>query len=103
MNDSIREGPLTKEQEQLVLEGFKRYEKCELGAENTIRQYTFLIEDSRYKTNYAGSLEARLSFGNFHIVRVFVREEMRKAGIATALIRHAISKAQIGSGKFRQY
>lgn len=100
MDYMIGEKSLTREQEQFIADGFKKFNDRVFHAENTVKHYTFLIEDPHYKPSYIASLQARLSFGNYHVFEVFVREEARKKGFATALIRHAISSARKARAMF---
>ena len=95
MEFDIQQKPLTTEQTQFVAEEFAKLDMEIFHARNTIKQYTFVIENP----DYIGSLKARLSWGNFHIVELFVRKEMRHKGIGTNLIRHAVS---VGHGRIRQ-
>lgn len=96
MNYLILEKPLTEEQECIIKEGFRFFDKTKLNAENYVKNYTFLIENSRY----VGSLKARLSWGNFHIVEVFVVENMRGHGIGTNLIKYALKVAKKDKATF---
>lgn len=96
MKYAIQEKPLTNEQEQIIEKGFEAFDNAFFNAKNTIKTYTFVIEDS----DYIGSLKARLSWGNFHIVEVFVKEDMRGQGIGTKLMQHAIAVAKKDGAKF---
>ncbi len=96
MEFDIQQKPLTTKQTQFVAEEFARLGMEIFHARNTIKQYTFVVENP----DYIGSLRARLSWGNFHIVEFFVQKEMRHKGIGTALVKHAISVAQQDEAKF---
>ena len=81
---------------QFVAEEFSKLDMENFHARNTIKQYTFIIENP----DYIGSLKACLSWGNFHIVELFVLKEMCHKGIGTALIKHAVSVARQDKAKF---
>ncbi len=92
----IQEKSLTQEQEKIIEKGFEAFDDAFFNAKNTVKTYSFVIEDS----DYVGSLKARLSWGNFHIVEVFVKENMRGQGIGTYLIKHALEVARKDKAKF---
>ena len=81
---------------RFIADEFARIDTEIFHARNTIKQYTFVVEDP----DFIGSLKARLSGGNFHIFELFVRKEMRHKGIGTALIKHAVSAARKDKAKF---
>ena len=72
MEFDIQQKPLTTEQIRFIAEEFARLNMEIFHTRNTIKQYTFVVENP----DYIGSLKARLSWGNFHIVELFVRKEM---------------------------
>ena len=96
MEFDIQQKPLTAEQIRFIAEEFARLDMEIFHTRNTIKQYTFVIENP----DYIGSLKARLSWGNFHIFELFVRKEMRRKGIGTNLIGHAVSVARKDKAKF---
>ena len=58
MGFDIQQKPLTTEQTQFVAEEFARLDMEIFHDRNTIKQYTFVVENP----DYIGSLKARLSF-----------------------------------------
>ena len=96
MEFDIQQKPLTAEQMQFIAEEFTKLDIEIFHTRNTIKQYTFVIENP----DYIGSLKARLSWGNFHIFELFVRKEMRRKGIGTNLIGHDVSVARQDKAKF---
>ena len=96
MEFDIQQKPLTAEQTQFIAEEFAKLDIEIFHVRNAIKQYTFVIENP----DYIGSLKARLSWGNFHIFELCVRKEMRRNGIGTNLIRHAVSVARKDKAQF---
>ncbi|MFQ6723082.1 MAG: GNAT family N-acetyltransferase [Opitutales bacterium] len=92
----IQQKALTPDQEKLINDGFEDFDQKTFSAKNEIKSYTFVIDSPEY----VGSLKARLSWGNFHIVEVFVVEKMRGHGVGSALIKHALEIAKKDNARF---
>lgn len=92
----ILEDNLTENEQKIVLSGFDKVDKAIANGSNTIKNFTFVVRNP----DFCGSLKARLSWGNFHIVEIFVDEKQRGQGIGTLLLNHAIDVAKKHNSSF---
>ncbi|MBP5191568.1 MAG: GNAT family N-acetyltransferase [Opitutales bacterium] len=94
MNVRIEEKPLTAEQQKIIQEGFDRIDEELFYAKNRIRTFSWVVVSPPPPRIFIGTLQARLSYGNFHIVEIFVVEEHRKKRIGSLLLEKAIQMAK---------
>jgi ribosomal protein S18 acetylase RimI-like enzyme len=62
-----------------------------------VKNFYFVIEN---KKSFKGFLKARLSWGNFHIVELFIPKNVRHCGIGTALLKECLEVAQKEGASF---
>ena len=83
------------------MKGFESFYECphrrkavnSRAAKNRIRTFSWVVESPPPRV-FIGTLQARLSYGNFHIVEVFVAEAYRKKGVGSLLLEKAIQMAK---------
>jgi ribosomal protein S18 acetylase RimI-like enzyme len=96
-NIKISSKPPCKRILEAVERGFEQFDRETILHRNTVKNFYLVIEN---KKSFKGFLKARLSWGNFHIVELFVPENFRHCGIGTALLKECLKVAQKEGASF---
>lgn len=88
----IKLQPLTQELKQQIYDGLSRHAISMTGHDEKFEPAAFIASDEN--GSFAGAVVVEIFWGALHVKYVYVQEEYRGAGIATKLMKRALSYGQ---------
>lgn len=85
----IKLQPLSNDFKRQIYDGFSRHAIAQIGYDEKFDSVAFIA--SNEKSSFIGAVVVELFWGALHIKYVYVEDEYRGYGIATKLMKHALS------------